>query len=738
MRLISTFQSLTLLASLFSWCSMSAQFQGKVYEASNDAIVMDGTTPIHSPWCGGINSVQINLADLNHDGKKDLVLYDNNSYVIKTFINVGNIDDIKYAYDPLYEANFPTIMNYMILKDYNCDGVPDLFHKGISGVSVFKGYYASNQLKFTYYKDLYFPGTFGPVNVFVQPDDIPAIIDEDGDGDLDVLAYGVNGNLMEFTRNMQVELGLPCDSMRMELVTNCYGKFFQGVYRTANLGYSCKGVSSEKKLRHTGNCIAVFDADGDHDLDILGGNLSYNDLQMLYNGGSAGVSTITQQDTLYNSLDHSLYMPSWPAPFHVDIDNDGDNDLLVTSHNENASSANYHAVAFYKNTGTDVSPNFVYQHDSLLTPDMIDVGSFSYPVFFDFDKDNKPDLFIGTEGYLDNLSGIQHSKLAYYRNTSTPGASSFELVTKDFLGLSVNNYKGIFPTFGDITGDGIMDLVLGNVGGSIAIYKNYASSNTAAPNFLLQTDSLAGVSVGSYSAPAIFDFNQDGRTDLLVGNRAGYITYFQDTSSTSIKKFSLQTISLGNLKAGDASNLYGYCVPLICKMDNTNKEFLMIGNIDGTIARYDTFINNMATFSRIDSNYSFIKTISRSTPAIADIDGDGNYEMVVGNKLGGLSYYKQVKNVLDNIDEEVLSAASVDLYPNPTSDRLHVLFKTDLSKQILHISIFDISGKEVMRNTFVHPVSAEMNISSLSPGMYLAEITCGNNKLTRKVIKAGR
>lgn len=741
MRLISTFQQLLLIACMFSAHMADAQFQGKVYEAYNDAVVMDGTMSIHSPWCGGINSVQINLADLNNDGKKDLVLYDNNSYVIKTFVNVGNTNDIKYAYDPKYESNFPTIMNYMILKDYNCDGVSDLFHKGISGVSVFKGYYSAGQLKFTYYKDLYFPGAFGPVNVFVQPDDIPAIIDEDGDGDLDVLAYGVNGNLMEFTKNMQVELGLPCDTMRMELVTNCYGKFFQGVYRTANLGYSCKGVATEsnhKKLRHTGNCIAVFDADGDQDLDILGGNLAYNDIQMLYNGGGSGVSTITQQDTLYNSLEHGLYMPSWPAPFHVDIDNDGDKDILITSHNENSSSANYNAVAFYKNNGTDLSPNFEYQHDSLLTPDMIDVGSFSYPVFFDYDKDNKPDLFIGTEGYLDNVSGTRHSMIAYYRNTSTVGATSFELITKDFLGLSIHSYNGIFPTFGDITGDGIQDLVMGNVGGSIAVYKNYASSNTVTPNFLLQTDSLAGVSVGAYSAPAVFDFNQDGRTDLLVGNRTGYITYFEDTSSTSLKKFSLQTISLGNLKAGDVSNLYGYCVPVICKMDNTNKDFLIIGNIDGTVARYDSFINNMATFVRIDSNYSYIKTIARSVPAIADLDGDGKYEMVVGNKLGGLSYFKQIKNVLESIDEEVLSATAVDLYPNPSTDMLHVLFKTDLSKQSLRISLFDLSGKEVMRKEFVHPSTADMNISSLRPGMYLAEISCGNHKVTKKVIKAGR
>lgn len=90
---------------------------------------------------------------------------------------------------------------------------------------------------------------------------------------------------------------------------------------------------------------------------------------------------------------------------------------------------------------------------------MIDVGSYSYPTFFDYDKDGKVDLFVGTEGYLNNNTEVLTSKLAYYKNTSTLGNTSFSLVTKDFLNLSTKNYNGIFPTFGDMTGDGIDDLV---------------------------------------------------------------------------------------------------------------------------------------------------------------------------------------------------------------------------------------------------------------------------------------
>lgn len=69
-----------------------------------------------------------------------------------------------------------------------------------------------------------------------------------------------------------------------------------------------------------------LDIDGDGDMDLMGGNISFNDAQLLFNNGS---DVINAQDTNYNMLGHKLYMPSWPAPFHCDIDNDGDDDLLL-------------------------------------------------------------------------------------------------------------------------------------------------------------------------------------------------------------------------------------------------------------------------------------------------------------------------------------------------------------------------------------------------------------------------
>ena len=330
---------LTLVAMLIAPIAM-AQFQGEVYTRFNTAGVSYNGQPIESPWCGGINSTQVVLADLNNDTKKDLVLYDFNTLTLKTFLNIGTSGQVKYAYAPQYEKNFPVIYDYLLMPDYNCDNIPDIFHRGNEGVAIYKGYYQNNELKFTFYKDLFFPGNFGPVNVYVQPSDIPSIFDIDNDGDLDFFAYEVSGSRITQYKNLRVEQNLPCDSIVVTEFDRCWGKFFQGIWRSVTTGITCKGGGNEapeKKYRHTGNTLCHLDINGDGDYDLMGGNISFDDVQLLINNGN---NAITQQDTQYNSAGHKVLMPSWPAIAHLDIDNDGDKDIVITPHADNNNPAN--------------------------------------------------------------------------------------------------------------------------------------------------------------------------------------------------------------------------------------------------------------------------------------------------------------------------------------------------------------------------------------------------------------
>jgi hypothetical protein len=629
--------------------------------------------------------------------------------------------------------------NYLILKDYNCDGIVDMFDKGSFGVKVSKGYYQNNELKFTFERNLFYQGMFGSINVYVQPGDIPSIIDIDRDGDLDIFAFDVLGSKITFYKNLRVEDGLHCDSLRFINADDCWGKFYQNLNKTHLLNISCKGITSGKKVRHSGNCLLHIDMNGDLDYDLLLGGISFTDIQYLENGGSLTAAQITAQDTNWNTNTHQLDLSIWPASFLVDINNDGNKDILITPHLDNLETANYNCVGYYKNLGTDASPNFVWQHDSLLTPDMIDVGAYSFPTVYDYDKDGKTDLFIGTEGKYNNITHLQESAIAYYRNTSTLNNTSFELVTSDFLNIKSKNYYGVFPTFGDITGDGIDDLIMGHVNGSISLYKNIASSNTIPANFVLETDSMPNVYTSSYGAPCVFDFNEDGKTDLLIGNKEGRIYYYEDTSSTTTKKLFLKTISLGNIKVGSSNQFYTYCVPSVTKMDNTQKKYLVVGNINGTIGRYDSFINNFVMPIRKDSNYSTIQTQARSVPAIADFDGDGKYEMVVGHRLGGLNYYKQLLTVTDTTASGVgvfnFNEKDINIYPNPTNDKINILLDNRIDIENLTTSLYDLTGRKIINHQLIKTSNSVLDIHSLRPGIYFLILENETQKIVKKIVK---
>jgi hypothetical protein len=699
---------------------------------------------ILSPWCGGFNAIQPVEVDLNNDSKLDLVQFDYANFILKTFINIGNPGETKFAYSPKYEKNFPNrIVSYLILKDYNCDGIADLFHRSDTGLQVFRGYYDNNELKFTYYKSVYYPGANGQNNVYVQLGDIPAIVDMDKDGDLDMLAFDLQGVFLNYYKNMRVENNLPCDSIKFVFGERCWGKFYQSWWKTSFTNITCKGnegngENNNKQNRHAGNCILAMDVEGDGDNDLLDGVLVNNDIQVLYNGASSngGNNLITTQDTTYNTNDSILKMPNWAVPSSLDIDHDGDQDLLFTSHADNASSANYNVCALYKNNGSNANPSFKYEHDTLFTNDMIDVGTYSYPAFFDYDKDGKLDLFIGTQGYLNNTTELFETKLAFYKNTSTTSQISFDLVSKDFLNLSNKLMTGLFPHFGDITGDGIDDLIIGDVTGNIAVYKNTASSNTIQANFIFQSDTLQNVKANQYSFPLVFDINADGKTDLLVGNNLGTLFYFQDTSTIQgVKSFQLIDTTFGNIKVGKPNQVFTFGMPCISVIDSTNTKYLFIGNTNGNIQQFQFNTNLNTMYSILDSNFNKIQTAPRSTLAIADLNQDGFYEMLVGSKLGGLSLYQQSIQYPASNSNELVENDELIVYPNPTKGELFFELGNTKLLNSLSIRITDLAGRLCLEKSIDMRTEKNIQLKDLTNGMYVLQAVIGKKVINKKIIK---
>ncbi|MFI5196515.1 MAG: FG-GAP-like repeat-containing protein, partial [Chitinophagales bacterium] len=545
-------------------------------------------------WCGGFNNPQFSMGDLNHDGLQDLVVFEP-WLGVKTFINKGTPGNPDYRYAPEYELNFPPIYDYLILADYNSDGIPDLFHQGSTGISAYKGYYnAQNQLCFTFYRDLFYYNdlnTHGPANAFNNPGDIPSIVDVDNDGDLDFISYNINGGYMEYYKNMRAELGLSFDSIHIDLKDNCWGKVYQGFYRTHYLAQTCDNSSLQRqaaggeRTTHSGNTPCLFDWDMDGDYDYLDGSVSFNQMTFLKNGripdNPTGVDSMISEDTMWQTGGTQINIPIWPAAYNIDIDQDGKKDLIIAP-NGGAASKNYNNVWFYKNYTTPGVPDWRFQSDSFLVDKAIDLGKAAYPTLFDYNKDGKPDLFIGSDGYSQS-SGLLRSRISYYMNTSTPGNTSFTLQTNDFLGINTYNFQGTAPAMGDIDNDGKADMIIGHSDGTLSYFKNMAASDTVQPVWQLMqlqlTDASSNtINVGDHAAPFIYDIDKDGKKDLVIGYGSGYLQYYRNVSTTpGTIMLQLVNLQLGHVKVDPLRNIDCYSTPFFGKIDTTGIDYLLVG-----------------------------------------------------------------------------------------------------------------------------------------------------------------
>ena len=531
-------------------------------------------TNLDLAWAGGLNFVQLSDIDLNGDGLKDLFLFDrigNLGNKVVTLLNTGAPGVLGYqptrAYDHVYPLD--QLHDWAILRDYNCDGKEDIFSYSQAGFAVYKNTSAGEDLSFeqvTFRVNSNYISPSGAgsyANLFVSQVDLPGIEDVDGDGDLDILTFSLLGSYLEYHKNLSMETYGTCDSLRFEQRNKCWGYFAENFNNNSvTLNVPCQFNVPNPELRpdgttaadddnddraHAGSTITPIDLNGDGVKDLLLGDISFTNLVGLINGGSVANALMTSEDTLFPSYDVSVDMPIFPAGFYVDVDQDGRRDLLVTP-NAGSLSHDFRSVWYYRNTGTDAAPILQFQQQNLFQDRMIELGLGAIPVAFDENGDGRMDLIVSNHGYY-QTGGSYVGKVALLRNVGSATSPAFDLVTDDWLGLS-NSGIGLsmHPAFGDVDGDGDLDLYIGDLQGRLHFYRNTATGPQS--QFTLQqinmTDAGGNViDVGQFAAPVIHDLEEDGLLDMVIGERNGNLNYYRNTGTAANPSWTLVTENLG-------------------------------------------------------------------------------------------------------------------------------------------------------------------------------------------------
>lgn len=723
---------LVLLLTFFWFCS-SSQFLNPA-----ELSIIENGSIIANPLTGGLNSVQISNIDLNNDGKNDLFVFERIGDRVICFINTSSLSDIDFTYSKDYSHDFPTLKKWALLVDYNCDEKPDIFTYNDSYVRVYKNTSVGSSISFQIETNEIVSNLGSIVGgIIISEVDIPAFADVDFDGDIDILTFKQSGGYVEFHRNMSIENYANCDQLEFELVTDCWGDFFEGLNEydfnscESNPAIENQGGRSSSLNRHSGSSSLALDIDGDNDMDLILGDVSFNNLNLLINGGNsqfASMISVNPDFPIGNGSTTSAQIESFPAAFHVDVNNDNARDLVV-SPNTNNNSEDFESIMLFINSETDENPNFQYHSSNFLQNNTLDFGTAAYPAILDFNNDGLKDLVIGNYGY--HQGNNPSSQLALLKNIGSSSEPHFELVNRDFASLSqlaldttLNlPVSGLSPAFADLDNDGDQDLILGDSNGRLHYFKN-TSSVGADANYELESVNFYSIDINQYASPFLFDMNQDGLYDLVIGRVDGTLTYAQNNGSESTPIFDVLLDNFGGVSVSNSDGPYGFSKPYIFEEDGNIQ--MLVGTESGRIYQYNNITNNLSgTFNLVDDYFQSIDEGNNSALVFDDLTNDNKRDLILGMQTGGLFYYK---NETFSTSLKPSESLEVKLYPNPSRSWVTI----DTKNNPASVNIYSLIGQPMMSVRI--DSKRRIDVSKLPPSTYIVHIIQSQTSFWKKIV----
>jgi len=274
-----------------------------------------------------------------------------------------------------------------------------------------------------------------------------------------------------------------------------------------------------------------------------------------------------------------------------------------------------------------ITPVALPENFGILTSDLssINVGKYSVPAVTDIDGD----------GLLDLFSGDLYGHIEYYVQSDS-ASGDFTLVDSLFSSIDVGGWAS--PTFTDLDGDGLKDLLIGNLDGRIYHYEQIYSDSV---KFELVTDFFNSIDVSFNAAPVFADINRDGLLDLLIGEDFGHIFHYVQNSAFSTD-FTLVTGSFNSIDTGFNA------APVLTDIDFDGLLDMFVGNYEGYISHYEQTDAYAADFTLRELKFNSIDVGYRSKPCFTDIDLDGYSDLLVGENDGNINSYELQK--LDSLD----------------------------------------------------------------------------------------
>lgn len=375
-------------------------------------------------------------------------------------------------------------------------------------------------------------------------------------------------------------------------------------------------------------------------------------------------------------------------PQLVDIDGDGDFDVMATGFVYQADPYVYEQGVFYfENIGTSEQPSFA---EPLNAPFGIE-GDFYYSVlsFADMDGDGDQDIVL----YDYNEYG--QNGLYYLENIGSPGAPAFstpELIPADPFPELEEEF--ILPALADMDGDGDLD-IMGTyyafdydseteLFGFVFIENEGTAQMPAFGEPVLDPFGLQAEEEGYVKFPALSDLDGDGDLDIITGG--GYtgeyeqantfLEYFENTGSSTNPDFASPVVNPSGIEFGTPTY---YSYPTTADLDDDGDADLL------TFVYYD--------YESASSGFLYFENLTIS----------GTFDLAEA----------------DN---------HLQLFPTVARDLLSWQYKAQDQPKQLWMEWHDAAGKPVSRQ-LLHGQQGTAAVQQLAAGQYTARLTDGKGQL---------
>lgn len=691
------------------------------------------------PWAGGLNQPMVSQYDLNCDARGDLVIFDRQDESILPFVLEAN----GWRFAPEYRSLFPadSVQDWMLLKDFNCDGRPDLFTGTRQNVRVFRNTGDPSKMFALYAEPLTTLSRIDDppttLNVYAAISDLVALEDIDGDGDLDLLSNDVTGAYVTAMRNFAQERFGRCDTLALELTSLCWGHFIE-VYDRENRIFDVQleldPCNFEYKTAHTGGTLTALHLNGDTLIDLLFGDTESTYLIALTNGGTRRIAHMTSRETRYPLASQSVQLKYLPAAYWVDADGDSLGDLLAAPF-EWGTGQDVRSLWRYRNRGQDRRPDFHLMETGFLQGDMIDGGSESTPAFGDLDGDGLPDFILGVGAMFDE-SGPQPGYLKAYRNAGSKEKPSFESWKLEFALpdslLDERFFDRVAPACADLDGDGRVDLLTGNAAGQVVWWRNAGGGR-----FDLADADLLKLPRNSerFAAPAPFDLDGDGDFDLVVGMGRGKLYHFINAGSRLRPSFVLVNNDYGKIDVSDDRlGPLSYPQPIFFRPSSDSRPLLGVGDQAGNWNVYDICSESNRAFVR-RAVFNPAEAGLRARVAVWPQSADDTLRLVWGTWRGGAMRFDLPLNQIPDASSESCDWSQFDeralrCLPNPNPSSGRVVVDTEAGTLV---EVFNPLGQRVYSRTHGEELPA-FNVSGWGPGIYFCRCSRSGRSAYAKLV----